>query len=156
MALNEKQERFVREYVVDLNATQAAIRAGYSERTAYSQGSRLMGNMEVRDRVRELKEELQERTEITRDRLVEELSKVAFGDIRGVLSWDESKVTLRPSGLISDDDAASIAEVTESSTGVKVKRADKIRAIDLLSKLLGFYDEKQAVGSAPSLVVDEP
>ena len=65
--LNEKQKRFIKEYLIDLNATQAAIRAGYSEATAYSQGQRLLKHVEVAPLIAEEQRKRGERTEITAD-----------------------------------------------------------------------------------------
>ena len=67
MALNVKQQTFVAEYLIDLNATQAAIRAGYSEATAYSQGQRLLKHVEVAALIQKAMDERSERTEITAD-----------------------------------------------------------------------------------------
>lgn len=64
MALSAKQRLFVSEYLIDLNATQAAIRAGYSEKTAYSQGQRLLKHVEVQAAIEAAKTERLERTEI--------------------------------------------------------------------------------------------
>lgn len=78
MALNERQRRFAEEYIVDLNATQAAIRAGYSPRTAKMQGSRLMTHDDIQKLIGELGKERQKRTQITADRVLEEFASVAF------------------------------------------------------------------------------
>ena len=67
MSLTAKRKAFVREYPIDLNATKAAIRAGYSEKTAYSQGQRLLKNVEVADAIQKALAERSERTEITQD-----------------------------------------------------------------------------------------
>ena len=80
MALNDKQRRFAEEYLIDLNATQAAIRAEYSEKTAYSQGQRLLKNDEVQALVQELMAARAKRTEITADNVLAELAKHAFLD----------------------------------------------------------------------------
>lgn len=80
MALTEKQKRFVAEYLVDLNATQAAIRAGYSEKTAYSQGQRLLKNVEIQTAVHNASKNRESRTEITQDKVLNELGKVAFAN----------------------------------------------------------------------------
>lgn len=80
MALNAKQSRFVDEYMVDLNATQAAIRAGYSEKTANEQGARLLVNVSIQEAVQEARQKRQERVELTQDMVVEELRKVGFAD----------------------------------------------------------------------------
>lgn len=78
MALTERQNRFVQEYLVDLNATQAAIRAGYSEKSAGTQGCRLLANAEVQQAIQRAMEERQARTGITQDDVVQELKAVAF------------------------------------------------------------------------------
>lgn len=80
MALNAKQNRFVEEYPVDLNATQAAIRAGYSKKTAYSIGQRLLKDVEIQEAIQKAMKDRSERTGITQDKVVEELGKVAFAE----------------------------------------------------------------------------
>ncbi|WP_145191595.1 terminase small subunit [Pseudomonas sp. URMO17WK12:I11] len=87
MALTAKQQRFVDEYLIDLNATQAAIRAGYSKKTASSQGERLLRNVEVRKYLASQREELQGRVKITQDKVLRELAKIGFSDIRKVVRW---------------------------------------------------------------------
>ena len=76
--LTKKQERFAEEYLVDLNATQAAIRAGYSPKTAYSMGQRLLKNVEVQKAIQAAMEQRSKRTEITQDLVLDEIGKVAF------------------------------------------------------------------------------
>ena len=76
--MNDKQRRFCEEYLIDLNATQAAIRAGYAPKTAYSQGQRLLKDVEIAETITKLKSVQSERTGITADKVLEELSKVAF------------------------------------------------------------------------------
>ena len=85
--LTSKQLRFVNEYLVDLNATQAAIRAGYSERTVVVQASRLLTNVNVQQAVALAILKRSERTEITQDRVLEELARVAFADIGEYVTW---------------------------------------------------------------------
>ena len=78
MALTAMRERFVDEYLVDLNATQAAIRAGYSPKTAYSMGQRLLKDVEVQAAIQEARARREKRTEITQDRVVQEIADNAF------------------------------------------------------------------------------
>lgn len=78
MALTAMRERFVDEYLVDLNATQAAIRAGYSPKTAYSMGQRLLKDVEVQAAIQEARARREKRTEITQDRVVREIADNAF------------------------------------------------------------------------------
>ena len=70
---NAKRERFVREYLVDLNATQAAIRAGYSPKTAYSSGQRMLKYVEIQARIVELQSHIVERTDLSIDWVLQEL-----------------------------------------------------------------------------------
>jgi len=78
VALTAMRERFVDEYLVDLNATQAAIRAGYSPKTAYSMGQRLLKDVEVQAAIQEARARREKRTEITQDRVVQEIADNAF------------------------------------------------------------------------------
>ncbi len=77
MSLTSKQACFTQEYLIDLNATQAAIRAGYSPKTAEVQGSRLLGNAKVREAVETGMKARSERTEITQDEVIQGLKKEA-------------------------------------------------------------------------------
>ena len=78
MALTEKQKRFVAEYLVDLNATQAAIRAGYSEKTAGQIGEQNLKKLEIQEALQKAIKDRENRTEITQDKVLDELGKVAF------------------------------------------------------------------------------
>lgn len=80
MALTAKQERFVAEYLIDLNATQAAIRAGYSERTANEQGSRLLANVSVRSEIVERQKQRAEMTDATAAQVLREIQRLAMFD----------------------------------------------------------------------------
>jgi phage terminase small subunit len=155
MPLNDRQARFAVEYLIDLNATQAAIRAGYSARTAYSAGERLLRNVEVAAAIAEAQAARSKRTEVTADRVVLELARVAFGDPRRVMSWGPGGVKLRPSAELADEDAAIVAEVGETTTkeggSLRVKTVDKLGALRLLGQHLGMFgDGKVAVTVATS------
>lgn len=76
--LTEKQKRFVSEYLVDLNASAAAKRAGYSEKTACEQGSRLLANVKVQEEIQKRQVKLQGKLEITQERVLEELAAIGF------------------------------------------------------------------------------
>lgn len=145
--LTEKQQRFVEEYLIDLNATQAAIRAGYSEKTAYSQAERLLRNVEVQSAIVEAKSNRSDRTKITQDRVLKELSRIAFGDIRQVMSWDNEAVTLKSSDELSDADAAMVSEVSQTVTAtggtIKLKVHDKMKALELAGRHLGLWEKSE-------------
>ena len=82
MALNDRKRRFVKEYLIDLNATQAAIRAGYSEKTAYSQGQRLLKDVEINGLIQKEQQKRAETLDITKDRIVEELAKIEISRLK--------------------------------------------------------------------------
>lgn len=157
MALNEKQQRFCDEYLIDLNATQAAIRAGYSEKTAQEQGSRLLSNVMVKSYVEERMKAREQRTEITQDAVLKELAKIGFSDIRKAVRWgaelqiiDEETgmtdvvngVSLIASEEIDDATAAAISEITQTGNGIKVKLHDKRAALVDMGKHLGMFKDK--------------
>lgn len=118
MALTDKQRRFVDEYLIDLNATQAAVRAGYSENTARSIGSENFGKPAVAEAIAEAQRERAERTGVTADQVVRELARVAFSDLRKVVTGNGHLIDPKD---WDDDTAAAIAavEVVTSSRGEK-------------------------------------
>lgn len=150
MTLNARQTRFVQEYLIDLNATQAAIRAGYSEKTAYSVGHENLSKPEISKAIAEAQQERAERTGITQDRVLAELGKIAFQDVRKAVRWggspngdsDSYPVELVPSEDIDDDTAAAVSEVSLTQSGVKIKMHDKQAALVNLGKHLGMFTDK--------------
>ena len=151
--LTPKQARFVDEYLCDLNATQAAARAGYSARTANEQGSRLLANVSVRFALSEAMKAREKRTHITQDRVLQELARLAFSDIRKAFKEDG---TLKLPQDLDDDTAAAMAgidtitssvhggdeEAPLSLTTKKVKIADKNAALTLAMRHLGMLNDK--------------
>ena len=165
--LNDKQRMFVVEYLTDLNATQAAIRAGYSERTAGSQAHDLLKKPEIQAAITEAQAKRANKLEITQDRVLAELARIAFGDIRKVVKWGSTELrmvpgidgeeTLEPyhgvavidSSMIDDDTAAAISEVSEGRDGIKVKMNDKKGALELIARHLGMLNDKVKVQGDP-------
>lgn len=155
-SLNVKQKRFVEEYLIDLNATQAAIRAGYSEKTAYSSGQRLLKHVEIQAAIQKRQSKRAVRTEVTQDRVVAELAKIGFSNLNKIITWGGStesteSISIVPSADIDDDTAAALSEFSLTPTGFKVKLHDKLGALDKLARHLGMYSEAQDTGEAPSL-----
>jgi len=147
--LTPKQERFVDEYLVDLNATQAAIRAGYSVKTARQIGEENLSKPDIQAAIQARKVALQQSTHISAERVVKELARIAFGDKRRVVTWGPNGIEIVDSKDLSDDDAAMVSEVTEEDTkyGVrrKVKVHDKVKALELLGRHLGLFSDKVEV-----------
>jgi phage terminase small subunit len=142
--MTPKQQRFVAEYAVDLNATQAAIRAGYSPHTARVQGSALLTNPDIAAAVAERNGQVITRLEVTTERVLREYARIAFSDMRRFATVTANGgVNLVPSDQWSDDDAAAVAElgetVTEKGGSVRFKLHSKPQALDALARHLGMF-----------------
>lgn len=163
MALNDRQKRFVAEYLVDLNATEAAIRAGYSEKTAYSIGFENLRKPEIAAAIQKAIEERQMRTEITQDMVLREIANVAFAngtDFAKVVCREvpmttvdedgklqtvtklQQLVEVKDTGKIPPEKRAAIAGIKEGKYGIEVSSYDKLRALELLGRHLGMFDSK--------------
>lgn len=140
--LSPKQAAFVAEYLIDLNATQAAIRAGYSEKSADKIGAQLLGKTRVREAIEKSQAKRTERTEVTADRVVTELAKIAFADPRDLMEWGPDGLMLKDCRIIPDVAAAAVAEVSEGKDGMKLKKLDKLKALELLGRHLGMFTDK--------------
>lgn len=124
--LNEKQKRFCEEYIKDLNGKQAAIRAGYSNKTANEQASRLLTNVNVQKYLKSLREEQKIECIISANEVIEELAKIGKANITDVLDFDNDTVTWKDSKKI---DTTAIAEVTITPRGRKIKMHSKVSAL---------------------------
>lgn len=159
--LAPKQKRFVTEYLVDLNATQAAIRAGYSEKTAYSIGFNLLKKVEIQNALNLAQKSLAEKAEITVLDLITAYKQIAFADLAEC--YDENgylknihdipkKARMALAGIETDElwegqgkDRSIIGETK------KVKLWDKLKALDALGRHLGFFnaDTSQKIDLPP-------
>lgn len=146
MALTQKQRLFVDEYLIDLNATQAAIRAGYSPNNADKIGSELLGKTRVSDAIKTAMAERSKRTGINQDRILMELAKIALVNPENVVNFDEA--TIREDAL--PEDLAAVASVkvkrfpTKDGEGIEreIKFYDKTKALDLAGRHLGMFKDK--------------
>jgi len=160
--LTLKQERFCEEYVIDMNGTQAAIRAGYSENTANEQASRLLTNVNIQTKVSELRDGIQERTNITADNVVKELAKIGFMTIDELFEEDGC---FKKVAKLSDKAKASVSSVkiTERTYGkddrettektTEMKLWDKGKALVELGKHLGIFKEDNEQKLIPEVKV---
>lgn len=154
--LTPKQACFVEEYLVDLNATQAAIRAGYSERRASEFGYSLLQKNTVQGAIEAAQRERSARTGVTADRVVQEIARVAFSSLRDVATWGPSGVQVRPDDEITPEAAAAIAEISETNTGVKVKLHNKVAALEQLARHVGLYNDRASPAAADAIVLYLP
>lgn len=146
MALTQKQKLFIDEYLIDLNATQAAIRAGYSPNNADKIGSELLGKTRVSDAIKTAMAERSKRTGINQDRILMELAKIALVNPENVVNFDEA--TIREDAL--PEDLAAVASVkvkrfpTKDGEGIEreIKFYDKTKALDLAGRHLGMFKDK--------------
>lgn len=151
MALTRRQQTFVNEYLVDLNATQAAVRAGYSKKTANEQGARLLAHVSVAAAIQKGMDERSARTGITADKVLQELAKLGFSDPRKVF---DDNGNLLPVTKFSDDVAAAVSsievvttrlpggEATEVEHTSKIKFWDKRGSLELLGKHLKLFVDR--------------
>lgn len=155
--LNDRQRRFCDEYLKDLNATQAAIRAKYSSKTAGQIGERLLRNVEVAKYLKERMADREKRTEITQDMVLREYARIGFFDPRKL--FDETGRPL-PIGQLDDDTAAVISGVDVATIGnaeqgvgeiLKLKLADKKGALDSIARHLGMFNDKLDLGVTKEL-----
>lgn len=147
MAMTAKMIKFCQEYMIDLNATQAAIRAGYSEDTAGAMGHENLKKPEIELYIQQLQDRAAAAADISLDRVLQEYKRLAFFDIRQIYSVDGG---LKAVGELDDDTAAAIVSVksyeektVEEDVEVigtvrEVKIADKLKALDSICKVLGY------------------
>lgn len=140
MALTDKQEMFCREYLIDLNATQAAIRAGYSKNSANEQGAQNLAKLSIAQRIIELKTERNERVEIDADYVLKRLTEIDQMDVLDILTdvgdlkpvkywpkvWRTSLSGLDVMAMAGEGDTAGLLK--------KIKWPDKVKNLELLGK----------------------
>lgn len=141
-----KQKRFCEEYLIDLNATQAAIRAGYSLATANEQGARLLANVSISKEIARSVAERSRRTGVNADRVVRELARIAFANAGDLI--DAGDATLKDDA--SPDDLAAIQSIKVKDMGEmgverEIRMADKLKALELLGRHLGLFDDRLRV-----------
>lgn len=168
--LTAKQKIFCDEYLIDLNATRA-YKAAYErvkkDETAAANGSRLLRNAKVKKYIDEKMKEREKRTEITQDKVLKELAKVAFanaadyarvvekeyieeikddeGNIVGQETRTYKAVEIEPTNNLDKDKQAAIAGIKHGTAGIEIKLNDKIKALELIGRHLGMFTDKVEV-----------
>jgi len=158
--LTSKQKRFVEEYLTDLNATQAAIRAGYSPKTAARQGIDLLHKTHIAKKITEGKKSISETIGIRRERIIQEMARIAFFNIKGLVDDEGNLLQINK---LSDDVAAALNGVDiavignpESAVGhvKKYKIPDKNKALENLARILGYMDRDTGSKDSAQLLAE--
>lgn len=160
--LNDKQKRFYNEYLVDYNATKAAQRAGYSKKTAYSQGHDLLKKPEGQKYLKSKGNKITAKLEISQERTMQEIGRIAFQDVRKFFNEDGNLIPIHEldddaAAVISGMDIDEIFEWVGDTKGhigqtKKIKRFDKTKALEMLAKHFKIY----ADSPPPAMVLNTP
>lgn len=163
MALTKKQKIFVDEYLIDLNATQAAIRAGYSEKTANRIGAENLSKLVIQREIQKRMNDRETRTKITQDMVVKELAAIAFSngaDYGKIISKDAVDtngnpieyfdIELKETDELTDEQKKAISAIKHTKYGIAVETCDKVRALELLGRHLGMFKDKVEVNGSLS------
>ena len=148
LALTQKQKAFVDEYLIDLNATRAykaAYKACKSDKAAASSSSKLLRNPKIVEYLSKRQSELQQRTNVTQDRVIQELASIAFSDIVDFVKVEivngYPSVMIAPTKDIPARKRAAIAGIKQGANGVEVKLHNKLEALDKLGRHLGLFND---------------
>ena len=146
--MTEKQKIFADEYLIDLNATRAYRKAYPSvkkDETAAQAGSRMLRNVKVAEYIAERMQARQERTEITQDRVLEELAAIAFARATDYAEVKDDQVFIKDTAGLSENQIKAIAGIKQGKFGIEVKLNDKEKALELLGRHLGMFKDRVEV-----------
>ena len=143
--MTDKQKIFADEYLIDLNATRA-YRVAYpsvkKDETAAQAGSRMLRNVKVAKYISDRMKERQERTEVTQDRVVQELAASAFAKVTDYVEIRGGRVVIKDTSQLEDNQIRAIAGIKEGANGIEIKLNDKEKALELLGRHLGMWNDK--------------
>lgn len=153
--LTPKQQRFVDEYLIDLNATQAAIRAGYSPKTANRIAAENLSKPVIQAAIQQRQKKNETKLEISQERIIRELASIAFAngaDFAEVIELGGLQtVEFKATKDLPAEKRAAIASIKSGSSGMEVKTYDKLKAMELLGKYLGYLNPAGDTAKATSL-----
>lgn len=150
-------EKFAREYVIDLNATRAAIAAGYRQAGAHVRGAELVKNRKVAKRIDQLLSERSSKLAVTAEKVVEELARLAFSNMQDYTRVDGEGKAVLDLSVITRDQFAAVQEIREDTTGgsgdgerkvvvrTTLKLSDKTKNLELLGRHLGMFQDSLKV-----------
>lgn len=168
--LNPRQEDFVYEYLIDLNATQAAKRAGYSEKTAGQIGHELLKKPEIQNAIAALRKKRAQRYEITAENVLAEYAKIGFSNMDDYVDTETNDLPVIDMAGLTRDQLAAVSEITVDTRyeyegrgadrecvgtidRVKFKLYDKTKGLDALAKNLGLF-EKDNTQKTPQIIIN--
>ena len=164
--MNDRQKKFADEYLIDLNAEAAAVRAGYSSRYARGNAHKLVANSCIQEYIKKKQQKREQRTEITQDMVLRELAIIAFSNAADYAKVIEKELTQEIEGSeipvldaegkpvkyktvepiltddLTEDQKKALAVIKKGRDGFEVKPYDKLRALEMLGRHLGMWDKK--------------
>ncbi|WP_315069631.1 terminase small subunit [uncultured Clostridium sp.] len=144
--LTKRQEQFCDEYLIDLNVTQAATRAGYSKFYAMNKAYKLLDNPAIKEYIDKRMMDRQKRTEITQDIVLEELRRIALAKPTDFFEVEDmgqyKRVSIVPTKDIPEDKIGAIAGIKQGANGIEVKLHDRLKALELIGRHLGMFKDK--------------
>jgi phage terminase small subunit len=145
MAISERKRRYAESRLSGKNQTESAKDAGCPAKSAHVEGSRLERDREVQAYIAAEQERLSKATGITRERWITELAAIGFSKITNFAKWGEGAMVLTPAAQVADENLRAILQVEERNTDsgpvMKLKLHDKNKALELLGRALGFFED---------------
>lgn len=164
--MTDAQKRFCDEYLIDLNATRA-YKVAYprckKEETANAASSRMLRNVKVQEYISKKQQEIEKRTEVTQDMVIKELAAIAFSkasdyaklkkmkrnvpifDGEDIVDYKEEEYTgieFTPTDELTEEQKKALSGIKEGKFGIQVDSCDKVKALELLGRHLGIFNDK--------------
>jgi len=155
MELTHKQIAFGNEFIIDSNGTQAAIRAGYSKKTADVQASRLLANVKVREFIEKRREQQMRVMDINVDKVVRELANICFSNVTDFIEVKGDSISLTDWTLLTKDQTACIESIAKNKDGsYRLKLYNKGTAIEMLGKYFNMFNQPGTPEAEPDQFKD--
>lgn len=140
--LSPKQISFCQQYLIDANATQAAIRAGYSVKTATNIASRLLGKVNIQDKISELKALQSDRLQVDADWVLKKYIEIARFELRDVCTIENKKIEFKPQSQWNEPAWTAITTIEQNNRGeIKIKAESKLPALRALGEHFGMFSD---------------
>lgn len=155
---------FISKYIETGNATASALFVGYSEKTAYSQGARLLKNVEIQEKLNKIRKKMLNKQDVNAERVLNEISRIAFGCVADIVTISpKGEVTFKSIDELDDDQKAFISEINSTRTdqsgvvtiNTKVKSYDKLKALEMLARYLGMFEKDKDKGIVINVTMDD-